>query len=58
MVCELCQSEETLFELKKEGLCKECQKYLVPTFLRKTARPILTLIEGGQKCDIKKRSKQ
>jgi hypothetical protein len=49
MVCDLCQSEHTIFEIKKDGLCKNCQKYLIPTFLRKQQKAVKPyLIKGGQ----------
>lgn len=46
MVCDYCQSLHTIFEIKKDGLCKKCQIYLIPTHERKSKK--LRLIIGGQ----------
>ena len=52
--CELCH-KLTLVNQLKEGFCPNCQKYLIPTFLRvqpdlykKAISPILKLIKGGE----------
>ncbi len=55
MLCELCQSQHTIFEPKKDGLCPKCQEYLIPAHVRKEARTRKPyLIKGGYSGPIKK----
>jgi len=45
MECELCHK---VVETLNEGLCPDCEKYLIPTFLRKQLKQPLYLIKGGK----------